>query len=433
MRMNHNKYNLYGERHHVILRQFFSFLGQGPLFMNYNRGMRKVRKIGILIDAVRSYGRGIITGIVAYARANPHWTIAAEPVWSFGTVPDIEHMAVEGLIVQIFNQSIADRVLARGLPTVNVSSILAEVPPLPMVLPDHVAIGKMAADHLLSLGLREIGYCWPGEYGFGRVRRDALRDRVLEKGGNFHECNGSLQDLGKWLVDLPKPVGILGCTDDWGRLAISAARSNGVRVPGEAAILGVDDDVFFNTLLTPPLSSVAFPAEEIGFRAAALLDRMLEGKPAPAKPILVRPTRIVVRGSSNLVWIGDDDDVATALRFIRENAGQPLQVNDVLEEVPLSRRSLTRRFHQKVGSSVSEEIRRAHIERAKHLLITTDMSMELVARASGCPNASRLAVLFRRVAGETPTEFRRRSRFGVRGSANQEPTASNSRVRMSSE
>jgi LacI family transcriptional regulator len=380
-----------------------------------------------MVDAVRSYGRGVITGIVAYTRANPHWTIAAEPVWSFGSAPDIEQMNCDGLIVQIFNQTLADKVLSRGIPTVNVSSILPDQPPLPTVLPDHTAIGKMAADYLLSLGLRELAYCWPGEFGFGTVRMDSFRNRVVEKKANFHECNTSAQDLGQWLVSLPKPVGVFGCTDDLGRLVINAALSNGLRVPDQVAVLGVDDDVFFNNLLTPPLSSVAFPAEEVGYRAAALLDRLLDGKPPPPKPIFIRPSRVVVRGSSDIVWMGDED-VAMALRFIRENAGRPLQVDDILQHVLLSRRSLTRRFQQKVGRSVSDEIRRAHIERAKHLLITTDMAMEQVAMASGCASASRLAVLFRRETGETATEFRRRSRLGARGPHIQESPEADQRA-----
>ncbi|HUB23978.1 MAG TPA: substrate-binding domain-containing protein [Tepidisphaeraceae bacterium] len=372
-----------------------------------------------MVDAVRSYGRGVITGIVAYTRANPHWTIAAEPVWSFGSAPDISQMNVDGVIVQIFSQALADKVMARNIPTVNVSSILPTPPPLPTVLPDHAAIAKMAADYLLSLGLRELAYCWPGEIGFGAVRMDAFLQRVVEKRANFYECNTSQLDLGKWLAQVPKPVGVFGCTDDLGRLAINAALSHGLKVPDQVAVLGVDDDVFFNNLLTPPLSSVAFPAEEVGYRAAALLDRLLDGKPPPAKPILIRPSRIIVRGSSDIVWIGDED-VGMAMRFIRENAGRPLQVNDILERVLLSRRSLTRRFQQKVGRSVSQEIRRAHIELAKHLLITTDMAMEQVAKASGCASASRLAVLFRRETGETATEFRRRSRLGSRGPSIQE-------------
>ena len=377
------------------------------------RVMSKVRRIGLVIDAVGGYGRSVIGGVVAYSRSNPKWLIAVEPFWSFASAPEIEQWSVDGLIVQTFSQVFEDKVLARGLPAVNVSTILDRKARLPTISVDHAAVGIMAADYLLSLGLREIGYCWPGALGFGRLRLEAFRDRALAKGAKFHECITATQDLGKWLTDLPKPVGILGCNDDWAHRVLNAAYHCRVKIPDEVAVLGVDDDAFFNTMLTPALSSIALPAEEIGHRAAALLNRILDGKAPPARAVELPPVRIVVRGSTDIVWVGDED-VAAALRFIREQASQPLQVDDVLKHVPLSRRSLSRRFHQLVGRSVADEIRRAHIERAKLLLITTDMEIKQVAAASGLINATRLGILFRREVGQTPTEFRKRSRYGMR-------------------
>jgi LacI family transcriptional regulator len=372
--------------------------------------MRKARRIGIVIDGVRGYGRGVISGIVAYSRAHPHWTIAAEPYWMFASPPEIDQMNVDGLIVQIFNKELEDKVVARGLPAVNISSILETPSRLPSVLIDHEAVAKMGIDYLLSLGLGEIGYCWPGNVGYGRIRLEVCRRRVKQKGARFHECNASTDDPGQWLARLPKPVGILGCNDDWGRLLVNAAHFNGVKVPEQVAVLGVDDDAFFNTMLTPALTSIALPAEELGHRAAALLDRLMDGKSVRPAPMHLKPVRVVVRGSSDIVWVGDED-VEMALRFIRLNAGYPLQISDVLEHVPLSRRSLSRRFRQKVGRSVSAEIRRAHVERAKQLLHATDMSMRQVAAASGFVSSTRLGIIFRKDVGETPTEFRWRTRM----------------------
>jgi LacI family transcriptional regulator len=372
--------------------------------------MRKIRRIGLPIDAVGGYGRGVIGGIVAYSRTNPRWTIAVEPFWSFASAPDLNQCDVDGLIVQTFSEAFEEKVIARGVPAVNISTILDRKPRLPTVSMDHAAVARMAADYLLSLGLREIGYCWPGSLGFGRLRLEAFRARITSKGVNFHECNTSSQDLKTWLTKLPKPVGILGCNDDNAHRVLNAAYGARLKVPDEVAVLGVDDDAFFNTMFTPSLSSIALPAEQIGHRAAMLLDRLLDGKPAPARPIQLRPVRVVARASTDIVWVGDDD-VAAALRYIRDNTSQPLQIDDVLDHVPLSRRSLTRRFRQVVGRSVSDEIRRAHIERAKQLLITTDMEMKQVAAASGLIHATRLGILFRRAVGQTPTEFRKRFRY----------------------
>ena len=88
----------------------------------------------------------------------------------------------------------------------------------------------------------------------------------------------------------------------------------------------------------------------------------------------------------------------------------------MLDHVPLSRRSLERKFRRLIGHSISDEIRRAHLERAKQLLIQTDLAMPQVAAASGFTTATRLGIVFQRELKQTPTDFRRRVRAdGRRG------------------
>jgi LacI family transcriptional regulator len=375
--------------------------------------MFEVRRIGLAIDAVAGYGRGVIRGIMSYCRTNPNWVIAVEPLWAFGTLPGVDQWEVDGMIVQTFSREFEDEVIARRLPTTNVSNFLDYTLRLPTVIPDDEAVGIMAADYLLSLGFHEIGYCWPGTSAYGRLRLQTFRARAEAHGARFHECNGLQQDVGQWLTNLPKPAGVLGCNDDWAHRALNIARRHGVRVPDEVAVLGVDDDEMFNTLVTPSLSSIALPAEQIGYQAAALLEKLISGAPVEQTTVHLPPVRVVTRESTDVLSIGDED-VVMALRFIREYAGQPLQVDDLLEHVPLSRRSLERRFRRAVGRSVSAEIRKAHIERAKRFLIATDMSMPQIAAASGFTSATRLGIVFQKEVGEPPTEFRRRARIGGR-------------------
>jgi LacI family transcriptional regulator len=174
------------------------------------------------------------------------------------------------------------------------------------------------------------------------------------------------------------------------------------------AVLGVDNDELFNALVTPSLSSIELPTEQIGFEAAAQLDRLMNGeKLAPLT--LLPPVRVVPRASTDVLSI-EDDDIVLAVRFIREHAAEPLQVDDVLDHVPLSRRSLERRFRQLVRHSITDEIRRAHISRAKELLANTDLAMSQVAAGSGFTTATRLGIVFHKEVGESPSEFRRRAR-----------------------
>jgi LacI family transcriptional regulator len=91
----------------------------------------------------------------------------------------------------------------------------------------------------------------------------------------------------------------------------------------------------------------------------------------------------------------DDAEVAAAVRFIRDHAHEPIQVRDVLDAVPVSRRTLERRVRAALGRGVWEEIRRAHMERGKSLLAETDMPMSEVARHAGFSDQRQLSVVFR--------------------------------------
>jgi LacI family transcriptional regulator len=373
--------------------------------------MPEMRRIGLAIDAVASYGRGIIRGIMAYSRANPHVMITVEPLWSFGTLPAIQEWDVDGLIVQTFSEAFEQRVLSGGRPATNVSNFCHGATHIPTVIPDDRAVGIMAADYLMSLGLRELGFCWPADTPFGELRLSAFRQRAAAAGARVHVCNSSKEDLGQWVSQLPKPIGVLGCNDDWAHRLLNVARRRGIVVPDEVAVLGVDNDELFNSLVTPSLSSIALPAEQIGHEAASQLDRIMSGETLPYGPTLLTPLRVVPRESTDTLSIADQD-VVVALRFIRQRAAYPLQVDDVMEHVPLSRRSLQRRFREFVGHSISDEIRNAHMELAKKLLTTTDLSMPQIATASGFTSATRLGIIFQQELTESPTEYRRRSRTG---------------------
>src|SRR5205814_4595727 len=105
-----------------------------------------------------------------------------------------------------------------------------------------------------------------------------------------HDYDGS-KKFGEWLVELPKPIGVLGCNDDYAHRVLNEARRQGVKVPDQLAVLGVDDDELFNTLVTPSLSSIVLPAQQIGFEAAAKLDRLMRGEPVGELVTRLPPVR----------------------------------------------------------------------------------------------------------------------------------------------
>jgi LacI family transcriptional regulator len=154
---------------------------------------------------------------------------------------------------------------------------------------------------------------------------------------------------------------------------------------------------------------VETPNKRIGYEAAALLHKMINGRPAPRKPILLSPVEIVVRASSEKVAISDPD-IMQAMQFIADSAGEPITVKDILKEVPMSRRSFARRFREATGRTPKKQIDDAHIAKAKGLLVNTDLAIPKVAAQSGLVGQDVFCRVFRRQMGITPSAYRKRFR-----------------------
>jgi LacI family transcriptional regulator len=214
-----------------------------------------------------------------------------------------------------------------------------------------------------------------------------------------------------WVRSLPKPAAVFTCNDLWGLQLAETCRQLGYGVPEDVAILGVQDDDLLCELARPPLSSIAIPAERIGFEAAAMLDRLLARPRLRPPPLLFPPLGVVNRQSTDILAVSDPQ-VATAVRFIQERAHQPLLVEDVLQAVSISRRALERRFRQALHRTLGEEIRRAHLERARELLARTSLAMSAVAQRSGFTDGKHLATVFRQETGVTPTAYRAQLQSG---------------------
>jgi LacI family transcriptional regulator len=149
------------------------------------------------------------------------------------------------------------------------------------------------------------------------------------------------------------------------------------------------------------------PWKDVGRQAAALVRLALGNQPIAGRRVLVHPVDVAVRRSSDALAI-EDALVASAVAWIRENADRHLSVTMVARAVGGGRQRLERRFRRALDRTVQQEIRRAHVEAAKHWLATTGASMTEVAQRSGFTNASLLNAAFQREMGLPPGAYRRR-------------------------
>jgi LacI family transcriptional regulator len=211
--------------------------------------------------------------------------------------------------------------------------------------------------------------------------------------------------LKEMLDRIEKPMAIFASDDIVGFRLLDALHQMEIRVPGSVAVLGVNDDEFRCTLSSPPLSSVRLAGEEVGRRGAALLQQMIDGGERPDGPVLLPPLDVRVRQSTSIYAVADED-VRAALNFIHDRALEPIDVEAILDAVPIARRTLEKRFKAVLGRTLMSHVNHVRIQRAKELLLDTDWSMLRIALHCGFRNSHRFSEVFRRLTGQTPSAFR---------------------------
>jgi LacI family transcriptional regulator len=376
----------------------------------------KPRRIAIGIEAIWPYKHhtGIISGILAYGQARG-WTCEQAPFLESAGPMGFHARAYDGVIARI-SPALARVVRARRLPAVNV---LAAYPArgIPGVYPDHAAAGRMAARHLLELGHTRLAYL--GVRGTEVARRQLAGFREAAGGAPVHErlvtwtdfpdgrtWRRFLRDQEGWIRTWKPPLGILVTNDLIARNLANVCQSAGLRVPEDAALVGVGNTELLCDRLVPSLSSIEMGFERVGTEAARLLDRLMAGRPAPREPVWVPPALLVARQSTRAFMVGDPL-VSRALRLIATRAVRPCRVRDIVNALSVTRRSLERRFRRVLRRSIHDEILRVRLDRVRRLLIETDRPLKAIASETGFRCPERLAEAFRRTTGESPSEFRR--------------------------
>lgn len=385
--------------------------------------MPKIPRVILLIETSRAYGRGLLYGIDKYSRLHGPWVFYREPQFYFKksgsketSLAQFKAWNATGIIARVPDIKKTKELAGLGLPMIVSVHLDGLAAGMPNIITDDDAIGKLAAEHLIERGFKNFAFY--GAYDtFYRRGREIAFSKAVERAGftahSYHTLKRKslasekeLSPLAKWLKSLPTPIGIMTCTDDDSQRIAEECKIVGRHVPEEVAILGVDNDALVCGLSDPPLSSIALNTERAGYEAAELLAKMMAGEKSAACTIIVHPTHVVTRHSTDILAI-DDRDVAEAVRFIRRHSRRSIQVSDVVQEVPLSRRVLEQRFRKVLGRSILDEIKRVRTEQICRLLVETNMSVSNIASALGYSGVDHIARYFREEMKMSPLAYRK--------------------------
>ncbi len=177
---------------------------------------------------------------------------------------------------------------------------------IPSVDVDNERGAMIAVRHLLALGHRRIGMVTnaPLAYTASRQRLEGYRraleeagipfDEALVRYGNFDEESGR-QAMEALLALAEPPTAVFVASDMVAIGALRALREQGRRVPEDMAVVGFDD-IATSRYLIPALTTVHVPAFGLGWSAAELLIRIIEGDTPNETPVRLE-TELVVRES----------------------------------------------------------------------------------------------------------------------------------------
>jgi LacI family transcriptional regulator len=378
-------------------------------------------KVILLLDFGEEYSKAMLKGITKYSSENGNWSFCRMPVYYRETmgVKGILEWAKEwkahGIIGQLYNE-METEFYESPLPVI-AQDFKERFKKIPNITGLYRQTGMMGAEYFLKRGYQNFAFYGFNNIVWSRERAEGFEMAVNKAGYqvNYFEHKKARstdiwyyksKSLAKWLKSLPKPVALMACEDNQGVHITEACKHNQIRVPQEVAVLGVDNDVMLCELSDPPLSSIELDIEKGGYDAARALDLMIQGRVKFYRDIPVAPLKVITRGSTN-IYASTDNHVADALDFIHRNIEANLQVSDIVKEVPMSRRSLEKRFLEVTGMPVYKYISNLRIEKMAEKLISTDRTIFEIALDMGLQDSKNIARQFRQVMGHTPVEYRK--------------------------
>ncbi len=381
------------------------------------------KHVALLIETSRSYGRGVLRGIIRYQREHGPWSIYFQPGGLNDTAPSwLKSWRGHGILARISDRRTAEIIRRSGIPAVDLRFAVPNLG-LPAVGIDNATVVRRAVDHFLDRGYTRFAFCsYPrGSSRWMDVRADLFQQLVGSLGfacelftgearrGRSLSWEQEQQQLTRWVKRLARPIAVMACNDDRGLQLLDACRRADVRVPDDVSVLGVDNDEFECGLATPSLSSIDINLEGIGYRAAELLDGLMHKKPPPAEPVLLPAGDVIPRHSTDALAI-DDPELCAVVRYLREHACERIRMDDVTQATGMERRTLERKMKEVFGRSPKDELLRIQIDEAKRLLLGTELSVKVVSARTGFGNSRYFSKIFRDRVGLAPGQFRRTHR-----------------------
>ena len=354
----------------------------------------------------------ILAGFARYAREKG-WILNAFSVLR-GTVP--KGLRAHGMLTTNTDRSDLRTFVketARRIPTVlhgcNDFGIS-----IPNIECDEKAVGREAAQHLLEQGHRHFAFFQYSRHRHAILRRDGFREYLATAGRESIVLETTLAHGPRWdgwfqrqVAQLPKPLGLFAEDDILAARVIESGLDAGWRVPEDLAVVGNGNLPLVCDHSQVPITSVTIPLEEGSYQAAALLDRLLSGKPLEKQTTILAPTGIIARQSTNAV-AAQRPVVQRALAFMTMQVqNSDLDVESIARGSGVSTRLLYNEFQNDLKSTPMTELLRLRLRKAKDMLLVSEAQIGVISESCGFANLRTFQRAFQRIEGQPPVRWRK--------------------------
>ena len=286
----------------------------------------------------------------------------------------------------------------------------------PMLTGHYKEFGAYAARFFIEqkfndyafIGMKDIIWSMSRYEGYSEQIASSIKTRTYRY--DVESFKDEITEITEWLHALPKPVALLACNDFMARQVTEICQMEGISIPDEISLLGVDNDEFMCNISSPTLSSIKLNFEKHGYEIAEALFQMVNQKKTWPARIAVEAIGVVERMSTKRRIISDPY-IREIVEFISRNYTQEIDISKLTSFIPLSRRAIEMKFKKEMYPyTITSYIMKLRLDHFCRLLETTDLSISTAADRSGFINSSNFSTIFRKYMGITPGEYRKRIR-----------------------
>lgn len=373
-----------------------------------------------LTDFTEQYASQLLRGILKYSHDTSPWVICKMPP-EYKRVKGIEGVvrwALDWKADAIIGQFEADDDLSlfhrHGIAAI-AQDYKQRLPDVPNITSDYDAAGRKAAEFYMGKGFRSFAFYGYHDVVWSDERLRGFRDALSEHGLETHlrtYCAENLDELWyyhsepltKWLLSLPRPTALFAADDNMAQKIVEQCHVLDIKIPQDLSVLGVDNDEITCQLSFPELSSMQMDVQRAGYETARMIERMKCDPDYKGHDINVQLIGVMERNSTDF-FAAKDPNVQKALNYIYFNLNSIRSVNDVVRQLPMSRRLFEIRFREEMQTTPLVYITRLRMNRFAQLLLSTNEPIESLCDRMNL-NIKNLSRQFRQYKGMTPFEYR---------------------------